>query len=315
MLAFLLVVGVLFLLILASGAYVFAIACVRKKEIPWLVEEEIKKTSYGKYYECISDTDCWLRDNDAKDIYITSEDGLRLRGRWVACENPKGTILFAHGYRSTPLLDFGVALPFYHERGFNILLPDQRSHGESQGRFITFGVKESADMLRWILYINKRNENLPILLSGMSMGASTMLFLIDEDLPDNVKGIIADCGFTSPKDIISYVFTNTTHLPATLFVWATDVFARLIAGFSFSEKDTRKTLQKNSLSILMVHGESDDFVPCWMSKEGYAACTGNKDLFIVKDAGHGVSFLVDPDGYGKKLVEFVDNILDENTET
>ena len=300
------------MLVFVSGGYVFTVACVRKKEMPWLVEEELKKTSYGKYYECISDADCWLRQHDAKDVYILSADGLRLRGRWVPCNNPVGTVLFAHGYRSTPLLDFGAALPFYHEHGFNILLPDQRSHGMSQGRFITFGVKESGDMLKWISFINETTDNLSIVLSGMSMGASTMLYLADEDLPGNVKGIIADCGFTTPKEILASVFANTTHLPAGIPIWATDIFAKLIAGFSLSQKDTRKTLAKNTIPILMIHGKSDTFVPCVMTQEGYDACTGPKELLLVEGAGHGVSFLVNPEEYGRKLVRFVENIVNEN---
>ena len=309
MFIFFIVLGLLLALILICGAYVFATACCRKKEMPWLIEEEIKKTSYGKYYDCMVDADQWLKDNNNKDIFIYADDGIKLHGVWVPASNPKGTILFAHGYRSTPLLDFGVALPFYNELGFNVLVPDQRSHGKSEGKFITFGVKECKDMLRWIEYHNTNLSALPIILSGMSMGASTMLYLADEPLPENVKGIIADCGFTSPEEILSTVFTNVTHLPAAPFIWATDIFARLFGGFSLSQKDTRNTLKKNHLQVLMVHGESDDFVPCQMSKQGYAACAGDKELFLVENAGHGVSFLVKPDEYQNRLVRFLERTL------
>ena len=307
----LLVLGTGLLLILAVGAYVFWAACTRKKELPWLVEEEIKKTSYAKYYGCMSNADQWLRDHNQKDVYVTSEDGLRLRARWIEHENPVGTILFAHGYRSTPLLDFGVAYPFYYELGFNILIPDQRSHGKSQGRFITFGVKESKDMLCWIKYHNRKLGKCPMVLSGLSMGASTMMYLADEELPDNVGAIIADCGFTSPKDILSCVFTNVTHLPAAVAIWATDIFARLIAGFSLNQKDSRKTLAKNKLPILLVHGKDDDFVPCYMTEEGYASCAGEKELLLVDGAGHGVSFLIDPDGYTALIVKLIGNIINK----
>lgn len=309
---FLLVVGALLLLILASGAYVFIVACARKKDLPWLVETQIKKTSYGKYYECMKDADQWLRSHNAQDVYINSDDGLRLHGLWVANENPVGTILLAHGYRSTPLLDFGVAYPFYYELGFNILVPDQRAHGKSQGRFITFGVKESNDMLCWIRYHNRANGQSPMVLSGLSMGASTVMYLADETLPENVKAIIADCGFTSPKDILSCVFTKVTHLPATVAMWATDIFARLIAGFSLSQKDSRITLAKNKLPILLVHGKDDDFVPCRMTEEGYAACTGRKELLLVDGAGHGVSFLVAPDRYTALIIKHLDGIINNN---
>lgn len=307
----LLVLGVLLVLILAVGAYVFWAACARKKELPWLVEEEIKRTSYARYYECMRDADQWLREHHQKDVYVTGEDGLKLRARWIENKKAVGTVIFAHGYRSTPLLDFGVAYPFYYENGFNLLIPDQRGHGESQGRFITFGVKESKDFLRWIEYHNQQLGACPILLSGLSMGASTVMYLADENLPENVNGMIADCGFTSPKDIIGCVFKNVTHLPAAVAIWATDIFSRLLAGFSLSEKDSRKTLANNKLPILLVHGKDDDFVPCWMTEEGYDSCTGDKQLLLVDGAGHGVSFLKAPDEYTALLCKMIQKVLNK----
>ena len=141
------------------------------------------------------------------------------------------------------------------------------------------------------------------------MGASTVMYMADEPLPDNVKAIIADCGFTTPKDIISSVFESVTHLPAAPSIWAADLFARLFAGFSLSEKNTRKTLAKNKLPILIVHGEKDDFVPCHMSKDAYEACSGPKKLLLVKEADHGVSFLVEPDRYSNEINNIVDKVI------
>lgn len=300
------ILGSLLLLTLVSGAYIFVVGCVRKKDLPWLVEDEIKKTPYGKYHECIADADRWLHDNNAQDVYVTSDDGLKLHGFWVPAAEPRGTVLLAHGYRSTMLLDFGAAFEIYHDLGLNILVPDQRSHGKSQGRFITFGVKESNDMQRWLDFHNHHFGKQPIILSGMSMGASTVMYLADEALPDNVKGIIADCGFTSPKDILASVFRNVTHLPPMPSLWAADLFARLIAGFSLTQKDTRKTLARNQLPILMIHGTDDTFVPCWMTKAGFAACTGPKELLLVEKADHGVSFLQDPERYSRAVIAFIE---------
>lgn len=304
------VTAALFLILLVSGGYVFCIACIRKKELPWLVEEEIKKTSYGKYYNYIVAADQWLRSHKTQDVYITSRDGLRLHAVWIPVKEAKGTILLAHGYRSTKLIDFGAAFEYYHSLGLNILVPDQRSHGESQGRFITFGVKESQDMLQWIAYHNAQFGQYQMVLSGLSMGASTILYLADEDLPDNVKGIIADCGFTSPKAIISHVFKRVTHLPPAPSVWFADMFARLFAGFSLAEKDTRLTLSSLRIPILIVHGKADDFVPCRMSEQGYAACSGPKHLLLVDNAGHGLSFVVDKQRYMTTVLEFLETNLE-----
>lgn len=297
------------ILTLVSGTYMFVLACVRRKDLPWLVEEEIKKTPFGKYYDYIVASDQWLSEHHAKDIDITSADGLRLHGLWIPAENPRGTILFAHGYRSTFLVDFGLAFPFYHERGMNLLIPDQRAHGKSEGRFITFGVKESNDMRRWLDYHNTAFGCCPVILSGISMGASTMLYLADQVLPENVCGIIADCGFTSPKDIICEVFHRVIHLPAVPSIWVADLLARVLAGFSFYEKDTRKTLAKCRLPILMVHGKEDSFVPCKMTEDGFAACTGLKEVLLVEGADHGLSFVKDPEHYIEAVQVFLDKYI------
>ena len=299
------------LLILVSGGYTFVVACVRRKELPWLDEKAMMKTSYGKYYENIVIGDKFLKENPSQEVEIESYDGLLLRGIWVPAENPKGTILLAHGYRSSKLVDFSLAFGMYHAIGMNILLPDQRAHGKSEGRFITFGVKESRDMQSWIAYHNQTFGKLPLILSGLSMGASTMLYLADVDLPDNVKGIIADCGFTSPREIIKTVFHRVIHMPAAPTLFVADLFARLFAGFSLSEKDTRKTLQSSKLPVLLVHGVEDGFVPCEMTKQGYDACNGEKELLLVEKADHGVSFLVDKPCYTKIVLAFLEKYLKE----
>ena len=294
---------VLFIVII--GGYTFFSACLRKKEHPWFVEEELKKTSYGKYYQLIVASDLWLKEHYAKDVYITSDDGLKLHGHWIPVEDANGTIILAHGYRSTKLVDFGAVYDMYHSLGMNILVPDQRCHGLSEGKYITFGVKESADMRRWIEFHNNELGSWQIILSGLSMGASTMMYLADEELPGNVKGIIADCGFTSPKDIISSVFKSVTHLPAFPFIGVADYFARVFAGFCFSQKDSRITLANSRLPIFMIHGKKDGFVPCWMTEEGFNACIRPKNLLLVDDADHGLSFITDRKRYTQMIVDFL----------
>lgn len=292
-----------------SGIYVFIYACVRRKELPWLIQEELDKTPYKKYKKAIQAANEWLLDHDAQDICVTSKDGTKLHGLWIPAEGAKATVLLVHGYRSTPLLDFAIAFPYYHEKGFNLLVPDQRSHGKSSGRYITFGVLESSDMEAWIGYHNQHFDNFPILLSGLSMGASTVLFMADRNLPQNVKGIIADCGFTSPKEIISSVFKSVTHLPGVPSIYIAEICARLLAGFSLWQCDTRKSLAASKLPVLMIHGTDDDFVPCEMTKEGYSACREPKRLFLVEGASHGISFLVSPDQYQQVLAEFIEEYI------
>ena len=302
----------LILLLVVSGTYVFVVACVRRKDLPWLVEDEIKKTSYGKYYDFIVSSNRWLKEHNAEDVYIKSDDNLKLHGLWIPANNPRGTVLFAHGYRSTMLVDFGLAFDYYHNQGMNLLVPEQRCHGLSEGKFITFGVKESKDMLRWIAYHNEVYGDFSMLLSGLSMGASTMLYLADQNLPSNVKGIIADCGFTSPWDIISVIFKRVIHLPDTPTLVVTDLIAKLCAGFGLKEKDTRRSLLKSRLPVFLVHGTDDGFVPCEMTRQGYEACSSAKQLLLVEGADHGVSFLIAKDRYTEIINEFLDRYIGKN---
>lgn len=298
-------------LLLISGGYTFWAACVRRKELPWLDEEELQKTSYGKYCKYIRHSVNYLNEHKAQEVCITSFDGLKLSGTWLETENSKGTIILAHGYRSCKLVEFSMVLDFYQSYGLNILLPDQRSHGKSEGRIITFGVKECRDMKAWIRWVNKNQSNRPIILSGLSMGASTVLFLADEKLPPNVKGIIADCGFTSPWEIIASVFRRVTHLPAGPSLWVAELFARVFGRFSLRQKNTKEVLKNSKLPVLMVHGMDDGFVPCDMTQQGYDACTGEKELFLVEGADHGLSFLKDTERYKERVRAFLDRNLGE----
>lgn len=298
------------LLMLASGAYIFCVACCRGRQVNWLDEQVIFDTPYSEHYSRIIAANHWLKDNGCQDVFIDSKDGLRLHALWVSTNAAKGTVILFHGYRSTYLLDASMALEFYRNAGYNLLIPDQRAHGISEGKFITFGVKECEDALLWIDFHNRMFGDLPVILSGLSMGASTVLYVADRDLPANVKGIIADCGFTSPKEILSEVYRKTIHLPPALSMWAVDLFARGFAGFSISEKDTRTTLSNSKVPVLMIHGKNDGFVPCKMTEDGYKYCVGKKSLLLVDGADHGVSFIRDREGYTNAVTMFLnENVI------
>lgn len=304
----LMIVFILLLFLIIVGGYTFFAACGRKKELPWHDPEGLKNTAYEKHIRLIAYSSEWIKSHNPKDIYISSEDGFRLHGLWIPAENPRGTILLAHGYRSTMLVDFGMILDVYHKEGLNLLLPEQRCHGKSEGKYITFGVKESKDMQQWITYHNQHLSDCSVIVSGLSMGASTVMYMLDQPLPSNVKAAICDCGFTSPAEIIGKVFRDTAHIPSGLFIWIADVFARLFAGFSLYEKDSRLTLKKKQIPILLVHGLADDFVPYTMTQEAYASCCGENYLILAKDAAHGYSFMHAKEEYYSMIVK----ILNEN---
>lgn len=165
-------------------------------------------------------------------------------------------------------------------------------------------------MVGWLEYHDCHLGKWPVVLYGISMGASTMLYLADRRLPGRVCGIIADCGFTSPAEIIASVYRCVIRLPAALSLWVTGLFTRLIAGFGLKEKDTRRSLKRSRYPVLLIHGESDGFVPCEMTRQAYEACSGNKKMLLVPGADHGLSFLADGYGYTAAIMDFLKENVD-----
>ncbi len=238
-----------------------------------------------------------------EEVFIKSFDGLRLFGRYYEVKPGAPLKILFHGYRSNAIRDFSEGLQYDMESGFNVLLVDQRAHGKSEGKAITFGVLERYDCLAWVNYAAKRFGNeVPIILNGLSMGASTVLMASDLELPRNVVGIIADCGFSSPKDIICKVIKDQ-RLPSSVFYFFVRIGGKIFGGFDIEESTAVMSVKNTTVPILFVHGEDDRFVPCEMSRQAYNECGSKKWLLTVKGAGHGLSYLIDTKAYQKALLE------------
>ena len=295
-----------------TGGYLgFRHACARVRDPDWDSEEALKSTAFAEFAESIPAANRWLREKGAEDVTVTSFDGLTLRGKWLPAEKPMATIILFHGYHSHHLQDFAGIYDYYHSIGLNLLLVRQRSHGESGGTYITFGVKERLDALRWIEFHNRTHGMDNVYLGGMSMGASTVLFAAGEELPPNVRGITADCGFSSPAEILAHIIRRDFHLPPKLVLPLMEVWARLLGGFSFYECNSRDSLSRSKTPILFIHGKADDFVPSYMSEVGYAACASAKEILLVDEAGHGRSYLYEPERLRKALTYFFKRNLSE----
>ncbi len=260
------------------------------------------------FRERMKEAQAFIKSHTAERVKLTSFDGLELVALYLpAQEKPKGVILAFHGYRSLAAIDFALEVEFFHKLGYHVLLPYQRSHGESQGKYITYGVKERFDCRDWAWYAAKRfGKELPLFLAGISMGCATVLMASGLDLPENTRGIVADCGFTTPWAIMAHVAKRDFHLPAFPLLYLLDLVARLRAGFSLKEGDTRVALGKSKLPVLFLHGEGDDFVPVEMTLENYRACAGEKELYLVPGAGHAQSFGMDTPGCEKAIGDFLE---------
>lgn len=238
----------------------------------------------------------WFTSQPLERVEISAYDSTKLVGMYLHHEDTKGTIILFHGHRSPDFRDYSCVYRHYYEMGYSLLSIFQRAHGESGGSYICFGVKERYDCREWARYVCDRfGPEHDIFMSGVSMGCTTVLMATGLELPDSVRAITADCGFTSPYEEFKEVLKRSVHLPEHPFMDIADIFSRLMAGFSFKEYSTLDAMKTNKIPILFIHGEKDTFVPTRFSHENYAACTAEKKLVTVPDAAHGMSFLMAPE--------------------
>lgn len=243
-----------------------------------------------------------------EDVVIKSRDGVKLFGRFYDKENRRGIVIMMHGYRSMSENDFSCSSEYVHSQGFAMLLCDERAHGKSGGFVMTFGIRERWDVLDWVNYVEKRFPGEKIIVEGLSMGAATVVMAAGEGYPPSVRGIIADCGYTSPKEIISSVI-KSCHLPVKVFYPLVRLAGRVFGMFDCEDCSAVEAAKKATVPVLFIHGEADDFVPCDMGRKNFEAYAGPKKLVTVPGAGHGLSYVVDMDKCQRALVEFLDEVL------
>lgn len=263
----------------------------------------------GEQYEAVCDsiTACTRLMDKAPCQWVKTRsfDGLTLSARYYHTADGAPLQILFHGYRSMALRDCAGGFYLAKKLGCNILAVDQRAHARSEGHTITFGIQERKDCLSWIQYANNRfSSNAPIILSGLSMGASTVLMASALPLPENVVAIMADCPYSSPADIIRKV-SRDRHMPDALaypFIW---LGAKIFGKFSLNETTSVESVRQAKIPILLLHGEDDRFVPCRMSREIYAACASRAELHTFPYAGHGLCYIMDPVRYEKISTSFL----------
>ena len=237
-------------------------------------------------------------------VEILARDGQRLAGHWLPCREPKRVVVAMHGWRSTWANDFGMICDFLHDSGCSVLYAEQRGQGSSGGRYMGLGALERLDCVDWVRWAQRKAPGLPIYLAGISMGATTVLMAAGLGLPGPVRGILADCGFTSPQDIGRHILENNLHLSCDRRLKAADAICRRKNRAGLLGCSTVEALGKNRVPVLFVHGARDTFVPVSMTYRNYHACAGPKELLIVPEADHGMSYYLDPQRYQAALRAF-----------
>lgn len=237
-------------------------------------------------------------------LEITTFDGLTLSGNYYEYSPEAPVELMFHGYRGTAERDLSGGVQRCFRLGHSALIVHQRCSRGNPGKVITFGVNEHRDCLAWVQLVRERfGPDVKILLTGISMGAATVLMAAGTELPENVIGVLADCGYTSPKEIIKKVIRQL-KLPADLIYPFVKLGARLFGHFNLEETSPLEAMSRCKVPVLFFHGETDDFVPCEMSRANYAACTCRKKLVTVPGAGHGLCYPMATETYLQAVCDF-----------
>lgn len=253
-------------------------------------------------------TDEWVDSAQKTVVSITSNDGLNLVGDVFVTDLRSHKWLIAiHGYTGKREHMYSYAR-YYAERGYNVLTPDMRSHGDSEGKLIGMGWLDKDDVKLWISYVLGLDQDAEIVLHGVSMGGATVMMTSGEDLPENVKAIIDDCGYTSVWDEFTDEARYLFHIPQFPILYTASVISKIRAGYNFQEASALEQVKKTDIPILFMHGSEDNFVNTDMVYELYEACNSKKDIYVAEGAGHGQALYVDPVRYFGKVFNFLDSI-------
>lgn len=287
-------------------------------------------TDWEQYFPLMEERKGFVLAKPHSDVYMTSFDGLRLHATYFPAIGNAGqaecpdeakqqeehhagagkVVICFHGYTGEGLSNYVAMTDYFLKHGYAVLLPDARAHGQSEGEYIGFGCLDRQDALGWINWtIQECGEDVKIMLHGTSMGGATVLMTSGLELPDNVKGIVSDCGFTSPKEVFAHVLHSMYHLPSFPAIQGADLINRKLAGYGMDECNAKYEVQKARVPILFIHGDADTFVPCSMCHEIYDNCSAPKRKLIVKGAAHAESYYKDMETYEKALDEFAGEIF------
>lgn len=297
------IIMILLVLFAAVSYYFFRMAVVRSRKDVFDKSPDINPDDY----KMIGSPENWIKKHGYEDIVIDSDDGLKLHGYFIkASVRSDRTVILAHGYNSKAFHMHGFARFYHEDLGFNVLVPDARAHGRSEGKYIGFGWPDRKDYLKWIdKAIELTGDKSSIVLHGISMGGATVLMTAGEKVPAQVKAVVSDCAYTSAYEELSWQLKRLYRLPAFPFLFSTSLISKLIAGYFFKEASALEQVKKTRLPILFIHGGSDTFVPHEMVNLLYDAAAGEKELLIIPDAGHGLACEADYKTYITRVAEFL----------
>ena len=298
-------IGLILLILLTSFICFLMTFYVGKRKVLKEGEYDLPPgKEYEPYYDDMKNWIDKMRNFPYEQVEIKSHDGLTLKAKYF--ENIKGAPIeiMIHGYKGNAERDMNGGIFRAFAVGRNALLIDQRGSGDSEGHVLTFGIKERKDVRLWIDFlIDKFGKDVRIILTGISMGASTALMTTQENIPSNVIGVLADCGFSSQKEIISKTIKEM-KLPPKLFYPFVKLGGLIFGRFNIDELTPLDACKNMPVPVIFFHGDNDNFVPCYMSEDMAKVCSNKNKFVIIPNAEHGLAYPSSQDYYISKVKEF-----------
>ncbi len=282
-----------------TGNFLFNLALNPKSSKSIIINRQLDEEEEKKENENRN----WLNEN-SEEVFIQNKK-IKLHGFEI--KNKKESkiwIIAVHGYIEDSISMVDSAKRFINY-GYNVLIPDLRAHGKSNGKYIGMGWLDRLDILEWIKYLLAKYANIKIILYGISMGASTVMMCSGENLPNNVKAIIEDCGYTSVWDEFEKKLKTVFHIPKFPAMYIANFITKIKAGYSLKKASCIKQLKKCKIPILFIHGDKDKFVPFYMVNELYEVPNCPKEKLIIKNAGHAEAQIVEPQKYWHTVRKFI----------
>lgn len=305
------IIVVLFMIDVFAGNYLYNMVIKRGPKDFLAGNEDLEVSAETMDVFLAGDWRDWMREQRFERIEMKSFDGLTLQGYYLPAEEETDrTVFFVHGYLGNAF-DMGLYGEYYYkELGYNLFIPDLRGHGESEGDYIGFGWDDRLDIVDWLdVVVAEVGEEADIVLHGLSMGAAAVLMASGEELPKQVKGIIADSPYTSVYDMFAYQMERMYHVPAFTVLPVMSVVTNVRAGYSLREASALQQVKKAEVPILYIHGAADTFVPYTMSEELADVTKSAHELVIFPDANHGESIVLHEWEYYDVVRSFLAKIM------
>lgn len=252
----------------------------------------------------------WFNNADKEKIAIKSSNFHKnLHADYIFAENESNVcVIVIHGYTSNPC-SMGVYAQKYHELGYNVLMPSLNGHADSESSVVTMGWYDRLDVIDWINYLVEENPDINIILHGVSMGAATTMMTTGEDIPDNVKVAVADCGYTSVWDIFDNKIRNNFKMHTFPTLYSANAVNKMYSGFDFKKASSVEQLKKSKTPTIFLHGDKDTFVPYEMLDKVYDACACDKEKVTIPNSPHARNSCANPELYWNSICNFINKYL------